>query len=63
MNDPFDLGLVSVDDIKNVFGQLVNRIQFEPVRQDIWMELIENSKHDLIALCQRNSELFKVMRK
>ena len=63
MSDPFDLGAVSVDDIKNVFGQLVNRIQFEPVRQDIWMELIENSKHDLIALCQRNSELFKVMRK
>ena len=63
MNDPFDLGLVSVDDIKNVFGQLVNRIQFEPVRQDIWMEALENCKYELIKLAQRNTELFKVVHK
>lgn len=63
MNDPFDLGAVSVDDIKNVFGLLIDRIQHLPVRQDIWVENLENAKHDLIALCARNSELFRVVRK
>ena len=63
MSDPFDLGSVSVDDLKNCFGMLINKIQHEPVRMDIWIERIEDCKHDLIALCQRNSELFKTVRR
>ena len=61
--DPFDLGMISQDDIKNVFGQLVNDIQFLPVRQDLWIERVEVAKHELIKLCARNMELFQVSRR
>lgn len=62
-SDSFDLGAVSVDDIKNTFGQLINDLQFLPVRQDVWIERAENAKHELIALAARNAEIFDVRRK
>ena len=63
MRDPFDLGAVSVDDIKNVFGQLVNDLQFIPTHSNMWLERVETAKHELIKLCARNAELFRVVRK
>ena len=62
-SDPFDLGAVSQDDIKNAFGHLVQILDSLPFRKDLWTEKTEDCKYDLLALCQRNSELFRVTRK
>ena len=61
--DPFDLGAVSPEDIKNVFGQLINDLQFVPEHSKRWLERTEDAKHELIKLCSRNAELFRVVRK
>lgn len=62
--DPFDLGCLSPEDIKNTFGQMVNDIQFLPAaRLDLIIERIEDAKHQLIDLAARNTELFEVKRR
>ena len=61
--DNWDLGMVSVDDIKNVFGQLLQTVQHLPKdRLDLWMEMTENAKYELIDLCARNRMLYEVKR-
>jgi hypothetical protein len=63
MSDPFDLGMVSVDDLKGVFSQLVNDLQFIPTHSNRWLDRVVEAKHELIKLCERNAGLFRVVRK
>lgn len=61
--DPFELGMVGVGDLKDVFGDLVMKLQFEPVRMDIWMERLEDAKHRLIDIASRNIVIFEARRR
>jgi hypothetical protein len=63
ISDPFDLGMISPDDIKNEFGALVQKVQYMNARSDLIMEAIDDAKASLIDRCARNLELFEIKRR
>lgn len=62
--DPFEHGLISVSDVKNVWAELINKVQFLPqYRTDLIMEAIDDAKARLIDLAARNAQIFNAVRR
>lgn len=59
--DPFDMGFVSVDEIKNCFTEFMRNIEGHRIgnRWDLAIEDFENYKYRLIDRCAINRKLFR----
>jgi hypothetical protein len=61
-NDTWALGLISVDDVKNVFTELIKDVEAKGAmhRWDLVMDDLDCAKAKLIQKCERNAKLFSV---